>query len=344
MPPQTRLGGFKILNEVVSISLEGPGGGPRIPAQFCRLLAEKRINLPFFNCSILDQCWGLDAVVDASQAAGTRELVQIHRIPTARCCGGPSAILSLFPHKSDPEIPGALLTLLCRQGVAPEALAQSNSAISMVLKERGVGRITEAFFSSFRFSAYRTPEDWNLVRKGSAPLYREVVASYQEKRPKVYCLEWQGGQEFIQLRVDTKGLCTVGNVFREFSRWGRAITFLTSRPSREEGTAHLLVCLPGSGDHEHLGLIRSVLPHSDAARKYPVAVFSMNGPHFGDRYGIAGELFTAFEDAGIEPLALSCSVATITGALQEAHMPAAIESIRKRFDVPSVINRPPRSS
>jgi hypothetical protein len=46
----------------------------------------------------------------------------------------------------------------------------------------------------------------------------------------------------------------------------------------------------------------------------------MNGPHFGDRYGIVRDLLTALETAGIDLLGLSCTIASITGIVHSSQL------------------------
>jgi aspartokinase len=70
-----------------------------------------------------------------------------------------------------------------------------------------------------------------------------------------------------------------------------------------------------------------------------VAVFSMNGPHFGDRYGVASELLAAFEENKIDILCLSCTIASISGVVHSSQLEATIGTIEKCFEVPAVIRK-----
>jgi hypothetical protein len=65
----------------------------------------------------------------------------------------------------------------------------------------------------------------------------------------------------------------------------------------------------------------------------------MNGPHFGDRYGIISELLKSLDEVQVELLGLSCSIHTISGVLSADKIHPAIEAIQKCFDVPSVIKK-----
>jgi uncharacterized NAD-dependent epimerase/dehydratase family protein len=63
----------------------------------------------------------------------------------------------------------------------------------------------------------------------------------------------------------------------------------------------------------------------------------MNGPHFGDRYGIVRDLLRALETAGIDLLGLSCTIASITGVVPSSQLAKTVEAIQNGFDVPSVL-------
>ena len=62
----------------------------------------------------------------------------------------------------------------------------------------------------------------------------------------------------------------------------------------------------------------------------------MNGPHFGDRYGIVRDLLTALETDGVNLMGLSCTIASITGVVLSSHLEKAIKAIQGCFDVPSI--------
>jgi aspartokinase len=339
MSHQTRLGGFKLLNDVVWISLVEPDRDRRFPAKFCHLLALERINLLFLTCGSQEGVWGLDIVADPDNAAKVFKLIEENfgRIKLETVSG---AVLSLFPHKSDPEITAALFNVFGREGIEPNALAYSNSAISAVLREELVDKATKSLFEPFSFSAYRTPADWKLAQKGKEQLYKEVVASYQEKQPKVYALEWQDGQELLRVNLNRRDLGVMGNALRAFSGKDRGFSFLVSNPTNEKKTTSLFFCLPGYVQQDSTNLIRELLSEAPTDSISPVAVFSMNGPHFGDRYGIASELLTAFDRAHVDLLALSCSIHSITGVVPADQGDSTIQAIQACFEVPSVIRKP----
>ncbi len=337
MTTQTRVGGFKVLRDVVWIPLSKSGEDKGFPAEFCHSMAEQGINLPFITYTNHDKSIGFNVVVDASNSSKASSLVERNFCEVSYHTAK-AAILSIFPHNSNPEIIGTIFEVFGRAGLDPKALAHSNSAVSVVLPEDDIAKATRALFVPFSFSAYRTPEDWKLTQKNKEKLYREVVASYQERKPKVYALEWLDGQELFELRLDANNLGTVGTHFKTLSRSRLTLTFLSTCPSTKKGS-NLFFCLPRSGIYEHTQITGESSLGNITHSPSPVSIFSMNGPHFGDRYGIVSELLTAFNIYHIELLALSCTVASITGILPTDQVQPATEAIRTRFDVPSVIRR-----
>ncbi len=340
MSPSTKLGAFKILKDIILISVSGSREKGISTALLPKALAKGKINLPFITSISGPSIWRLNAAINLpdSEAAFTIIESDFGRIdPLAEKV----AILSIFPHKDNPEIMGILLDILGNMGSPCAVLANSHSAISVALPEEVINKTSKALFGHFRFSAYRTPEDWKLAEKGKETLYKEVVASYQEKRPKVYFLEWIEMQVFLKVLLDSNDMILMASVFKEFARMKLPLTFMVSSLLKAQGKTELSFCLPTPTDRNFREIITRTVPKAVPVEISPVAVFSMNGPHFGDRYGIASELLKSLALVDVEPLALSCSIASISGVVHAEQIHAAIRGIQNCFEVPAVIKRSP---
>ncbi|MBW1782775.1 MAG: hypothetical protein JRL30_18795 [Deltaproteobacteria bacterium] len=338
MSSREKLGGFKVLKNVARIPLVSPVEARNFPSRIFRIIADEKINLPYATCVFDDPVWGLNIVVEAGDADKTSAVIEAALKEKTPIQSG-SAILSIFPHKKNPEITRALFEAFGREGVTTEALANSPSAISVVLDENILNKASSALFEPFTFSAYRTPADWKLAQKGKEALYKEVVASYQEKRPKVYGLEYQDRQAFFQVKLNKARIGSFGTSFKGFARLGLHLTFLATTPCREKGKEKIAFCLPVSEDTSYKQMVNETAPHTDPQSIAPVATFSMNGPHFGDRYGIVSDLLNALEDGDVDLLGLGCTIASITGVVPSSQITSAIEAIKGCFDIPSVIER-----
>jgi len=310
----------------------------KFPAALCDLLAAEKVNLPFFTCgTAASDCW-MAVAVDGRNAARACRLVEEH-FGKGSSSPGQSSILSIFPHRNNPEVMAAFLTIFDKSGIQPGPFAQSSSAISVVLPEKCILETTAALFEPFTFGAYRTPADWKLAQEGKEQLYREVVASYQEKRPKVYALEWQDDQEFLQIRLDPGKLTPVSRLFKSLSNLQVFFTFLVTSPTIGDQPPTLLFSLPESLKQRYASVVDDLPAGALMNRISPVAIFSMNGPHFGDRYGIASELLRCTGKVPAALLAASCSIASVSGVVPAAHIHDTIRAIQESFEVPSVIKK-----
>lgn len=339
MTSQKRLSAFKILKEVVRISLVESDNNAGFPADICSLIASEGINLMFLTCGNQGRGWGLNMAVEANDSERLLDLIESN-FPNITCHTAKNGIISLFPHRSDPAVTGSLFHVLDMTGIEPEALAYSNSSISVVLHEDALETTTSALFEPFRFSAYRTPADWKLAQEGKEQLFKEVVASYQEKKPKVYSLGWQEEQNLFRVKLNLRDLSHMGDAFINFAEQGFLLPFLTSCPSDTHGELNLSLCVPDYDQKKYPDLIKESLPEAVTTMVAPVAVFAMNGPHFGDRYGIAKELLKTLDSAGVELLALGCAIASINGVVPAAQLELATNAIEQCFEVPSIIRKP----
>jgi aspartokinase len=322
-----RLNGSKVLKGVSVFALHCPPGPGKEPLALSTAVAGARINLPYVTVVRGGGGWLVALAVENADEETASHLLAGHRfgeiIYRCRRC----AILSLFPHQGNPRVAAALFESFGRAGFPVQGMANSPSAISVILMEEDLERISRVLFRAFTFKTYRTPEEWSAAQKGKEALYKEVVASYQEKRPKVYGVSCWGDQRLVSALFHDPTLAPAAEFMNEAADSGVRLSLVTSCPSLSRGSIHLTYCLPGTFDQKQA---------SPASTQESAAVFSMNGPHFGDRYGITSELLAALEKRGIELLALNCTVASITGAVPASHLDGAVEAIQGCFEVPTV--------
>jgi aspartate kinase len=65
-----------------------------------------------------------------------------------------------------------------------------------------------------------------------------------------------------------------------------------------------------------------------------VGIVSMFGPHFGERPGIAGIMFSALASAGINILAISTSISSTSCLIDASDMDEAVQALEKAFELP----------
>lgn len=335
MTPSIRLGGFKILKGMARFAMVIPDGSGQSPPILLNAVKSKKINLPYFTCIHSGGYWGLNMLVEAAQ--GLKMSLIIEEVIGSSCTHtSECAVLSIFPHKKDTQIIGKLMEAFSTNGVKYEGIAYSPSAISIVLEEELINRASEALFGPFSFSAYRTPEDWKLAQKGKEHIYKEVIASYQESRPKVYGLEYYDDHELYLIDAQDKDATTI-RTLNNPAPSRRVFSFSASYPSTDCSEDVLAISLSRQENTQEADPIINEGNLYDSITD--VVVFSMNGPHFGDRYGIAFDLMNSLEKHGVDILCLSCTIASITGVINSSQLDTALEAIKECFEVPSVIKK-----
>jgi aspartokinase len=336
MTAQAALGGFKILKNVTRIAIVSEGNG--FPRDLFRTIAEEKVNLPYVTLVSEERFWGLNIVAEAPDEEKVCRLIREKYGPIFSVAPR-SAVLSVFPHRRNPEISARLFEAFEQQSLEPDALANSPSTISIVLKQDLIDSASQALFEPFTFSAYQTPEDWKLAQQGKEKLYKEVVASYQEKKPKVYGLEFYEGQHLVNIKMSRTKITHVGASFRGFTRLGLNLTFLATSPSAAQDKEILAFSLPASQGEAYGRVLKRIAPEIEFRETPSVTIFSMNGPHFGDRYGIVSDVLASLGSRQVPLLALSCTIASITGVVRGDQFQPALDALREGFEVPSVTRR-----
>ncbi|MFC1891930.1 hypothetical protein ACFLZT_06010 [Thermodesulfobacteriota bacterium] len=338
MTSTIKLGGFKVLKDVDFFSIGMHLKPKKNPARFCRLLARKEINLSYLTCLKNGQDWGLNFVADKGCSQDILNIIEensgkiIRQVPD-------TAILSIFPHSRNPEIAGRLFVSFGNQGLIPSGIGTSSSAVSIVLKKESLDIARDALFKTFSFSSYRTPEDWTLAQKGREELYKEVVANYREAMPKVYGVEYHDLQQLIKIESKKDTIKSIGKSLIDFAGLGQKLTFSANGPGSAEGHDILTFCLPLSDEHSAGDILKKTVRDTKIDIISPVSIFAMNGPHFGDRYGISSRFLTAFQSSKVDVLGLSCTIASLTIVVNSEQKDLALSTIQKCFKVPSIIKR-----
>jgi len=102
--------------------------------------------------------------------------------------------------------------------------------------------------------------------------------------------------------------------------------------------SHIILCVAQDSLEEALSAIEEtrseVLPEEVTCQRN-VAMVSVFGPHFRDYPGIAGLTFSALARAGINILAISTSISTISCIIDKDGLPEGVRVLQEAFDVPS---------
>jgi aspartate kinase len=80
--------------------------------------------------------------------------------------------------------------------------------------------------------------------------------------------------------------------------------------------------------------IKPELGAKEVIHKPEVGIVSIFGPDFRERPGIAGTMFNALASVGINILAISTSISTVSCVIDAELLPNAVKVLQETFDMP----------
>jgi aspartate kinase len=86
-----------------------------------------------------------------------------------------------------------------------------------------------------------------------------------------------------------------------------------------------------------LELVNAIAPEIDAGKvvsQPEVAIVSIFGPDFRERPGIAGTMFQSLADRGVNIMAVSTSISTVSCVINAEVLETALFALRDTFDLP----------
>jgi hypothetical protein len=334
-----RIGGLKVLEEGACVVSFSPLADNRLGPEVCAPLARNRINLTFLTHVAGDR-EVLCTASDAGEASLT--LLKSHAgLGGALTLQPGTSILAVYPHDQRPEVMGTFIRSLARARVVLHGLASSPSAITAVLSSARVKAAVHQLFEHFRFPGFSVPAEFFGAQAPPKEYLEKVVATYQEKVIKVYCIIPQPDLDLWGMSIASADiLAGFAEALMEMGQLGLAVPFLVALPGLggKEFILSFSTVRRQPGGPDHGGEVRRILKHHvpdlRPMRLTPVAGVFLHGPHFGDRYGIAHTLVAALENAHISLLALSCTISSISLIIRQQELAAAQVILGNTFAAP----------
>jgi hypothetical protein len=164
----------------------------------------------------------------------------------------------------------------------------------------------------------------------------ETIAVYWEPLIKTYGLMEKTGLDLWQLALPVPGQWDGGTCPADWETTGAG--FMLASGQRIDGRTLWvnLVC-----EHDATGRMRAQLdqrfPPETRTRLSvirPVEMITFHGPHFGDRYGIAGLALEALTEQDVPVLVMVCTAASVTLVLPAGKIGAARAGLSRSFLAP----------
>jgi aspartate kinase len=125
-------------------------------------------------------------------------------------------------------------------------------------------------------------------------------------------------------------------VFRTLGQRGINVLAIAQAIDLDHNT-HIVFCVASKDAHTALGLLEPV-KGKFGGRKMThqpgVAIVSVYGPDFRQTPGVAGIMYTALADLGINILSISTSMSSVSCVIDQSRLDDALEALKGTFELP----------
>ncbi len=156
----------------------------------------------------------------------------------------------------------------------------------------------------------------------------ETVAVYREKPVRTYGVRARGGLVLTRLACPPEGLDGLSAALSE----AQPPLELAACGLGGGAAPELSLCLP-AGQCDRLADLASRAGGRLAGRR-EVELISLQGPHFGDRWGIAHQALAGLAEAGVRPRLVLGVLHTLQLLVDPAESSRALQGLRTRFTSP----------
>ena len=336
--PKLRVGGLKVIEAGSCLVYSSPGEEFRLGPQVTEPLAQNKINITF-----LTHVAGDRTSLGIAQAEGETSLARLKNLAgqedTFRLQPD-TVIMAVYPHDKRPEVIGAFIRSLARSRSIIYGLASSPSAITGIVEARREVKVATQLFQDFQFSSFANVEEFFAAQEIPEEYVRKVVATYQEKKIKVYWIVPQPDLDLWALSIPSADILEeIADILTGLGEFGLTIPFLIAIPRLRTGELLFAFSTGRAPGREDQGgpirqLLNERLPGLRPMRLIPVAGIFLHGPHFGDRYGIVNALVEALEQAHVSILALSCTISSISVIIRQHELAPALLVLGQVFEAP----------
>ncbi len=164
----------------------------------------------------------------------------------------------------------------------------------------------------------------------------ETFAVYWEPRPKTYGFKEVIDLSLLSIEIRPGKMSQWGLMLMELADLDIGFHLILAKYSTHQKLRLYILLEKPWADHVLSYIDKKIDPDSekDFHLTYPVELISFQGPHFGDRYGIADTAFKALDGQGVPVLITVCSGATVYIVLPEKKLQEARPFLLEAFVVP----------
>ena len=164
----------------------------------------------------------------------------------------------------------------------------------------------------------------------------ETIAVYWEPKPKIYGFKEVVDLSLLNIKIKPEKMAQWGLWFLKLANHDIGFHLSITKYSNRQELRLYILLEKFWMDRVlfHIDKRMDLEPEKDFHLTSPVELISFQGPHFGDRYGIAHTAFKALDDQGIPILIAACSGAAVYIVLPEKKLQKARSLLAEAFELP----------
>ena len=113
-----------------------------------------------------------------------------------------------------------------------------------------------------------------------------------------------------------------------------------------DGFSNFTLCIDRKDLESTIGCLEAIKPSLEAkviSYNPNVAVISVFGPHFRERPKISGIMFSALASVGVNSIAISTSISSVSCVVDAGDAEAAVDALNGAFEAPQQVKQRPKA-
>ncbi len=323
-----KMNGIKLGQGYLRSAREFSASQPETPIY--TLLADHGINTEFLQMVTAAESCYLSCCLapDVQETAQGLAMPQPDRV----------SLMSVYPHRSSLKILASFISLLTREGIRFSDILTSGSMLTAVVDSNDQARIETGFIphvdlpdSHTPFSQQLSSDDKDLIRKN----WPETSAAYEEAKIKTYGIMVRDRLTLFSLHIGPSMVEKIASELAQAVSSSDTFSFSAAHTTLQGHLDWSFLCADPDGK------IRTFLSDGLPARasgstdiRTEMALVSIQGPHYGDRYGIANRTLCALANADIPVRIAGFTGACIFLVMDQDQTGPAEKSLAEVFEKP----------
>jgi hypothetical protein len=336
------IAGVKLSGELLQINISGFSNALDAKLELSRLFSANRINMPFLSGVCLEERSQAAGCVTAEEEGRARELIHADPKLRHRAEFFPSVgLISLFPHQSSLKILGLSLFALGAAGLPLYGMGSSLSALTLITDYAHLDHAVAALKEHLPVPKENDPLEADFRETALTGTFKanpmQTNAVYWEPRIKTYGFQSATDLSLIELKFPAQRISAVGRTLYELGEVPIGFHLVAAKTSGDDTCKIYLLIRRHSATQtlERVCRVEGVQMKGGVYVSSPLELLHFQGPHYGDRYGIAEAAFKALAFGSVPVLLAACSQSCVCLVIPETRAREAETCLAEVFEVPA---------